>query len=339
MKPAPERSREEAFIEARRRVQKLDEGEIASYLDRAFSPAHWRHLFPDLSLSPDGVHPSVSLEARPLDEPTRLRTLAKLRTEGWFRFEPFLDTRRVDAMRRCVESLAAGGWPPVFAYVYDEFWQILGAPSLRLFLAAALGEGFRQSPRVWAHLVPAEKGASGWPPHVDGGAVTHTPDRITVWIPLSEATLDNGCMVLVPKHLVPPAAADDFASDMGSFDAGTWRAMLQGARALPARPGAVLGWDFQVIHWSSLADEAEAPRVSLAVECLGERIVPAPSEEPLLDPAILPPFHERLRAISRGLCSYDRFEPAMIRFGGLARRMLERLDLDERAPAEPGRGA
>jgi hypothetical protein len=212
--------------------------------------------------------------------------------------------------------------------VYDDLWQILRAPSLRRLMERALGPGYRHSPRVWAHFVPAEKGASGWPPHVDGGSGTHTADRLTLWIPLGDATLENGCMYLVPKHLLPASAPDDFASAMGSLDAATWRAMLQGARAVPVRSGAVVAWDFQVVHWSSLAGEAEAPRVSLAIECLGERIAPAPSEEPLLDPAALPPFAERLRAIARGLLSYDRFEPPMLRFAGLARAILDRLDQD-----------
>jgi hypothetical protein len=344
----PNRAREHAFVEARRRVSKLDEGEIASHLDRAFSPTHWRRLVPELTVEgrghdggrppipPGPAGPPASFEAAPLDDRTRAHLVARLRVEGWFHTEPFLDAGRIGAMRRSVETLTALGWPPVFAYVYDDFWEILRAPSLRRLLAGALGEGYRHSPRVWAHFVPAEKGASGWPPHVDGGTGTHTADRITLWIPLGEATLENGCMYLLPKHLLPAGAADDFASDMGSFDAASWRAMLQGARAVPARSGAVVGWDFEVIHWSSLAGEAEAPRVSLAVECLGEHIVPAPTEEPRLDPGALPPFAERLRAVARGLLSYERFEPAMLRFAGLARAMLETLDLGPERPEARG---
>jgi hypothetical protein len=58
----PNRAREHAFVEARRRVSKLDEGEIASHLDRAFSPAHWRRLVPELTV--EGCGPA-SLAAAP----------------------------------------------------------------------------------------------------------------------------------------------------------------------------------------------------------------------------------------------------------------------------------
>ena len=84
-----------------------------------------------------------------------------------------------------------------------------------------------------------------------------------------------------------------------------------------------MGWDFQVVHWSSFVGDAESPRVSLAVEAFGEGIAPTPSEEPLLDPVTLPPFEDRLREIARGVISYERFEPAMLRYGGFARRLLE----------------
>jgi hypothetical protein len=103
--------------------------------------------------------------------------------------------------------------------------------------------------------------------------------------------------------------------------------MLQGSRALPARAGSVLAWDFQVIHWSSLCNGAAEPRMSLAVELIGAAAQPADSERPLLDLASLPPFEERLRAIAKGILSYQRFEPAALRYVGLARRILERLDL------------
>ncbi len=319
------RVREQAFVEAQRRVQRLDDAELASHLDRALAPAHWAALVPALSI--EGSRPTASLEARPLADPERARILARLGEEGWFRAAPFLDVAVVGAMRAAVETVVAHGWPPVFAYVYDEFWQILRTPSLRRLLADALGAGYRLSPRVWAFHIPAVRGASGWPPHVDGGAGTHTPDRMTLWIPLGDATLENGCMVVVPKNLLPAGTADAFANDMSTLAPTTWRAMLQGSRALPARAGAVVGWDFQVVHWSAVVGDAEAPRVSLAVEAFGESIAPTPSEEPLLDPEELPVFRERLRAIARGLLSYERFEPAMLRYTGLARRMLEVIDL------------
>jgi hypothetical protein len=325
-------SSEQAFIDARLRVKRLDEAEIAEHLALALSREHWAGLAPALSIERGAE--AAALETRPLEEAERARALQRLATEGWFRVDPVFDLRVVDAMRAAVLALVARGWPPVFAYVYDELWQVLRTPSLVKLLSSALGPGYRLSPRVWAFCVPAEKGAAGWPPHVDGGAGTHTTDRMTLWLPLGDATLENGCMVVVPKDRLPEGTPDAFANDMSRLPPATWRAMLQGSRALPARKGSILGWDFQVIHWSGIVDDAEAPRVSLAVEAFGEDIVPTPSEEPMLDPGELPGLRERLRAIARGLLSYERFEPAMLRFTGLARRLLEVIDQEESSGVE-----
>jgi hypothetical protein len=335
--------REEAFIAARREVAPLDTEALADHLARALSRDHWRALCPALAI--ESTRAPAAIEARALGDEERARMRRSFDEEGWFRADPFLDPTTVEAMRRAIVDLVAAGWPPVFAYVYDAFWEIQRAPSIRRFVTEALGAGYRQSPRVWAFCVPAKKGASGWPPHVDGGAGTHTHDRLTLWIPLGDATLENGCMYLVPKSALPATIADDFASAMGDIEAATWRAMLQASRALPVRAGALLGWDFQVIHWSSLAGDAEAPvtmgpqaapnpapakpapRVSLAVECFGPHITPTPSEEPRIDPEGTPTFEARLLAIARGLLSYERFEPPILRFRGLGRALLDRLEL------------
>jgi hypothetical protein len=323
----PGAARERAFVDARRlaQAQRLDDAEVEERLGRALARERWAELAPALSI--EGGRPAAALEARALGDEERAGILRRLAAEGWFRAAPFLDGAAVATMRAAVEALVARGWPPVFAYVYDEFWAVLRTPSMARLLRAALGAGYRLSPRVWAFCIPAEKGASGWPPHVDGGAGTHTPDRITLWIPLGDATLENGCIYLVPKDLVPARTADDFADAVGALDHATWRTLLQGARALPAAAGSVLGWDFQVIHWSSLAGDAEAPRVSLAVEAFGEGITPTASELPLLDPEVLPPFEERLGAIARSLISYDRFEPAMLRYRALGWRILDAVEL------------
>ena len=105
--------------------------------------------------------------------------------------------------------------------------------------------------------------------------------------------------------------------------------MLQGARALPARAGSILAWDFQVVHWSSFCDGAVEPRMSLAIEIIGPTAQPTEGELPLFELDSLPPFEERLRAIAKGVLSYQRFEPLTLRYMSLARRMLDKLDLEQ----------
>ena len=73
---------------------------------------------------------AAALEAAPLDESRAATQLGKLRTEGYFQTGPVLDPDVVRRMRAGVEALRAEQWPPVFAYVFDEFWDVVRTPSL-----------------------------------------------------------------------------------------------------------------------------------------------------------------------------------------------------------------
>lgn len=319
-------SREQAFLEARN-VPRLNEHEVVERLERVFSISYWQQIGPELSVG--RLQPRKDIEEQPLSIEDRKKLVQHLGRNGYLKTGPVIATGLIEAMKSAMEILRDHGFPPVFAYVYDEFWDIARGPSLRALVADAFGPGCRQSPRVWAFHLGTEDGASGWPPHVDGGHLTHTTDRITLWLPITDATLENGCMNVVPKHLMPSSLPDEFANDASGISPKIWRTMLQGARALPARAGSLLAWDFQVVHWSSFCDGAIAPRLSLAVEIIGATAEPVESELPLFDLVSLPPFEERLRAIAKGILSYQRFEPLTLRYVGLARRILDKLDLEQ----------
>src|SRR5207249_8180516 len=88
----------------------------------------------------------------------------------------------------------------------DEFWTIARTQSLKRLLTALLGSGYVQDSVVWTYYVIPRRGSAGWPPHVDGNG----EQRVTVWIPLSDSTLENGCMHVVPRNLVPDSLPADF---------------------------------------------------------------------------------------------------------------------------------
>src|SRR5207244_2616081 len=106
-------------------------------------------------------------------------------------------------------------------------------------------------------------GASGWPPHCDDA---NRPNRVTVWIPLSDATLDNGCMYVVPR-------------DRAAADAD---ARLQACRALPAAAGSILGWNFDVLHWGSTCTRPGEPRIAISQEFIAPGAATAADELPLV---------------------------------------------------------
>jgi hypothetical protein len=215
----------------------------------------------------------------------------------------------------------ADGWPAVFAFVYDDLWSVVRGPWLRGFLGALLGPGYRQNSHLWLFRLLPERSASGWPPHADG---PERPDRVTVWIPLTDATLDNGCMYVVPQDRVP-ASIPDFTR-VRSVDLGELQVLLQSSRALPAAAGSVLGWNHRVIHWGSACGRPEHPRVSLSVEFVAAGTRVFPDEAPALAASpTLPPLADRLRAIARGVLSYDRFDPTLFRFTDVAKALLSRV--------------
>lgn len=307
-------------------ASRLSDEEIAERIEAIGSLAYWRTLCPDLSIGRNV--PFLHIEETPLSKEQRTTTVAQLVHDGYFKTNSVLSPSLIERMRAGLLVLRQNGLPPVFAYVFDEFWEIARAPSLQAIVMEALGPGCRQSPRVWAFHLSTENGAAGWPPHVDGGHLAHTTDRLTLWLPITDATLENGCMNVVPKHLLPATLPDDFANDARSLSPQIWKNMLQGARPLPAKAGSLLAWDFQVVHWSGFCHGAAEPRMSLAVEIMGPSVEPTDGEWPLFDLNTMPPFRERLRAIAKGLLSYQRFEPATLRYKALAQRMLDKIDLD-----------
>jgi ectoine hydroxylase-related dioxygenase (phytanoyl-CoA dioxygenase family) len=186
-------------------------------------------------------------------------------------------------MRQGLEVLRAEGWPPVFAYVYDEFWMAGRVPSLARLLAAILGPRYRQVSDVWCFDIPARRGASGFAPHTDDLSVDDPRRRLTVWVPISNATLENGCMYVIPRGLVAADRADRFSRDefLTRADAS---ALLQASRALPTPPGSLLGWDYSVVHWGSVCGATRERRVSFAFAFIAESAKAEPRECPLLDP-------------------------------------------------------
>jgi hypothetical protein len=99
------------------------------------------------------------------------------------------------------------------------------------------------------------------------------PAILTVWIPINDATLDNGCMYVVPRefdadfsrtddehcHMNPATEVQRGVSSKIHFP-------LHGVRALPAPAGSLISWYGNTIHWgSSCSRHSKTPRKSIAL--------------------------------------------------------------------------
>lgn len=289
----------------------LPEDELRVLAEKILDLDYWRKLNPELSIGSEKHAASFEATAISAQELERIRE--HVATRGYLQTTATLSMHAIDALRQGIDVLKQEGLPPAFCFVYDEAWLLSRTPSLDRLVISIVGDGYNQTSRIWCHYVPAVPRAGGWSPHTDGDA--STPRRLTLWTPLSEATLDNGCMYVIPKDTLPQGSTTETVER---------EELLRGVRALPACPGQVLGWEFQVLHWgSSCSDSPGAPRVSLSVEFIGKDEVPTAREQPLIDVArgVLPSFQERLYFVCQGAIHFAPFEPALLRFKPLMERI------------------
>lgn len=275
-------------------------------------PEYWTNLVSGMSISTNG---GPKIQPVQLGEECIRETYASVIREGYFNLDAVFDVSRIQTMAGVVKSLVKASCPPVFAFVFDEFWKTCG--QLSSLLQALLGKQYCQLPDFWAwHVDPANE-SSGWRPHRDKGFGALNPDgspkSFTVWIPLTEATPLNGCMYVVPAHLDPP-------SRYQNEEDRRMPANLQDVRALPAKPGAVLGWNQSILHWGARSSRrATEPRISFA--CEFQRGDIEPYNRPLLDPVQPPPFELRLALIGKQILQYRHMYGLSESMGVIASRL------------------
>jgi hypothetical protein len=293
-------------------------GDASELVEQMLGAEYWRQLNPHLTI--EGDHWPDETESRPLSEP-ELETVTRHVTDrGYFHTTEVVSTDLLARLVQAVESARREGWPGTTCFVYDEFWQVSRTPSADALLRGTLGEGYSQIPKVWCHYVNPTKRAQGWGPHIDGPAdeARRQPrnHRLTLWVPLTEATLDNGCIYLIPRDLEPPEGLSQ--ADLPK--------VLVATRALPARPGELLGWDHYTMHWGSSVSRNDVPvRVSLSFEFLSAAATPFADEQPLLGMNALPSFEQRLRFIAAGVSEYVKFEPMLALQSEVFRQIRESL--------------
>jgi hypothetical protein len=302
----------------------LDQARLsAADADRRIADArnesYWRALAPDFpicsakALAERGTSAERDRSANALAE-------RHLRDEGYFQLDAVLDADALVRLNRLVDTITAAGWPGSFAWIYDDVWSCVRLPALQSILTAALGDGYLHIPHLWIHEVPAVAGASGWSPHFDG----HGSRRTSVWLALTDATVDNGCMHVVPRSALAASFQGDWPADQTIPIRDAIRA-LHASRALPVRAGTALGWTFDTLHWggpSAATRERQSARRAISLEFIAGDETPEPHETPLLDPrGPLPSFAERLSMIARALATYEHFEPRLARWRDVAARL------------------
>ena len=284
---------------------------------KAIDPTYWQGLLPTMAVEDQrGIAPAERAGA-PSDRAAQAAN--HLEAHGYFQMPPTLGEELTDRMATAVELLRGVGWPLVFTYIYDEFWAVWRAPSVVSLLRGHFGGDYVQTAGVWTYRVDPQRRASGWPPHVDS---VNDAERLSIWIPLTDATVGNGCMYVIPADAVPTGLPTSFL-DWSSVSVQDLCDLLHNVTPLPAPAGSVMGWNNRLIHWGGRATtESAGLRISVAAEFLGVGTKPRSSELPVLGLQI-PDFRARLRIIGQAILAYEKFEPSMIRYSGIAKRLID----------------
>ncbi len=173
--------------------------------------------------------------------------------------------------------------PCVFAFVYDEFWQMHN--QLIHHVNHFLDDDSRLIPSPWIWYVDSDKEKalldqslggnknqeiktrsifSGfYGPHRDKGKKAlfedGSPKILSFWLPLSEASPLNSCIYIVPADKDPSYNTEEETS---------WSFSRTDIRALPAEPGDILFWNEAVVHWGSRPANRKnlKPRISIGFE-------------------------------------------------------------------------
>lgn len=229
-------------------------------LDRLATVDYWKALNPEMSITDYPFLAPADMQAQ-LPAAEVERCLRQMREEGHFRLESVLPKERMARMAKVVDKVVAAGYPPAFAYVYDDFWQVFR--DLSPFFTALYGEGYRVVTNLWAWHIPPSGDYHGFKPHRDMTAKnTLRSDGLpifgTVWIPLTDVTTQHACMYVLPTNQDPnvPRNLNSYAVPQES---------VQAIRALPAAAGSIMGWNTFALHWGSKSSKwANGPRISIA---------------------------------------------------------------------------
>jgi hypothetical protein len=311
-------------VQALRERALIETPELPTQLKNALDPQYWRELNPRMTVY--GSEPGEAAEKTGVDPSTVEGPLQMLSTYGYFKMPPIVSAPAIEKMRTCFEVTRAAGWHPSFVFIYDEFWRAFRGPALVRFLTGALGRGYGQLPYCWGHYVLAN--SRGWRPHVDGPS---TFNKLTVWLPLNDVTLENGCIYVVPRNAETEQISDGFWSKK-NFDAADTLKLLQNSKALPAAAGSYLGWSPNVIHWGSTSGPLAPSRISISVEFASQPSNSLDDELPLLEAqptAPLPSLSSRLNLIAKAIESYEHFfDPGLLPYLALAEQIIRHTTVE-----------
>lgn len=261
--------------------RKLPKGLAIASQSREF----WRRMAPELTIS--DLPQRCGIAARQ-DQVSRARI--RLVNDGFLHLKnPGLDAP-LERIAAVMDRIVKTGMPAAFIAVYDEVWSIIS--EMQPGLDELLDGGAALVPSFWAsHTEEAGSELAATRRRAGNGVFSDgTAKNLTIWMPLTTATPENGCMYVVP-------AGQD--RNYGRAGAPRADAALPGIRALPAKAGDILIWSGETYHWQSRPHRhnEDGPLMSLNWEVQSKKTQPL--EGLVIDSFSHVPFETRLAILAR----------------------------------------
>ena len=213
------------------------------------------HVLPDTLAGGQDNWPAAELDLSPL------------RRVGYAHLRRFFSSPTLELLHHLGGAVAAlpSALPPTMAVIFDIVWEVQAA--IGRFLEAKLDR--RLAPCADLYIF---RESSGWGLHRDRSRADTldadgSPRYVTAWIPLEAATVENGCMQVVPApfdDLYQASTEDAEAEGRPLID---YDALLP----LPAAVGDVLLWTGRLLHTGGRPNPARfppgtrAPRAALSM--------------------------------------------------------------------------
>ena len=186
----------------------------------------------------------------------------------------------LEALAKTAESLANGGWPAVFLFMFDDTWRLV--EQLQKRHSSLLGANCQLEPRIAAMLLdPAKKPTLTYAAndisvprrqhlynecHQEDG----TPSRLLIKVPLRDSVVDNGALYVIPREY------DDWYDESDAWEHQHMCQVradgvldlcfgVQSVRPLEAKAGDAIALAGSLMHWNAHTSVHEAqPQVQIS---------------------------------------------------------------------------
>ena len=300
----------------------LTGAEAQTLVERAQDPNYWLSLCPAMTITPHQLE-TVSTNA---SNSELAGAINDYRTYGHCAVHNVFALDKIDALATAVTSVGDAGWPLIYAFVYDMFWSVGRATKLRAFVSSLIGSEYQPTVSFWVNHVPATRGGSGFPPHMDDVWPEH--HTVTCWVPLTPVTPDNGCVYVIERSSENSGESVDL-SDANLTAAQVFSALPR-VRALPTELGSFLAWPNDTIHWGGMFLRGQQARIALSFHFASadfENVDSSLRESMLIDRP-LPRFEDRLRWVCQSMLRFRGRDPLLERFAAVAHRLIGESDGD-----------